>query len=754
MALISLKQIGKIYVSESNVSVGIRGINLDFDLGEFVAITGESGSGKSTLLNVISGMDSYEEGELYINNQPTSHYMQLDWEEYREKYISFIFQNYNIIDSFTVLQNVELALMSIENPSERRKKALELIERVGLKSHIHHKGSKLSGGQKQRTVIARALAKNSPIILADEPTGNLDAKSSKEIIELLHEVSKDKLVIVVTHSYNEVKDFATRHIRIYDGEVETDKFISEPNEIDNKEEIINKIENRVINNKLSNDLAKGLHLGKILFTCRPKLSIYLCLLMIIASLGVLFSTVIQGDIGVLLEDNYMFNQIDGRVVISKRSGEIITDEELEKLSKETNANSYIHYDLLFDKYGYAYSVYIDKESGEIVDMPYITYVTNKDYGDSIIGRYPEKANEVFLYLPIYEKKIFGENSILIENIYISSCKFDVVGIKYFYNTNNDPEILLTEEGFKLCTAFSYLRENSKVLVSWNGKEGSQETIKISFISASFELEEDMIYINNYTYMNGSDIDENVKLDFISEYIVYQNYYEIENTYVFEENFNYTSLTTNIAKPINKYEESIQSINIFFHPNLLVDLSEKVLEKSYKQASLFYENDEEASKAIEKISEYDYIALLSTSKYEMSGEDSIIMLVGVLFGLVGWFISILFLAIFVNLCSVKSILVFKEDISIMRSMGIPTKVTKIAIYVRMFIALIPGVISIIIMSLLITRNPVLSYLFNYLYAWQYLLMILGLIIITLFITNKQIKKLYKNSVRESLKGGVK
>ena len=112
MSLIRLNDIGKIYVSEGNVSVGIRGVNLSFDIGEFVAITGESGSGKSTLLNVISGMDSYEEGELYIDDEPTSHYIQQDWEEYRHKYISFIFQNYNIIDSFTVLQNVELALMN------------------------------------------------------------------------------------------------------------------------------------------------------------------------------------------------------------------------------------------------------------------------------------------------------------------------------------------------------------------------------------------------------------------------------------------------------------------------------------------------------------------------------------------------------------------------------------------------------------------------------------------------------------------
>ena len=172
MALLTLKDIGKIYVSEGNVAVGIRGVNLSFDRGEFVAITGKSGSGKSTLLNVISGMDSYEEGELYIEGQTTSHYLQPEWEEYRQKYISFIFQDYNIIESFTVLQNVELALMHIEDKKARHERAMELIRRVGLASHVKQKGSKLSGGQKQRTVIARALAKDSPIILADEPTGN------------------------------------------------------------------------------------------------------------------------------------------------------------------------------------------------------------------------------------------------------------------------------------------------------------------------------------------------------------------------------------------------------------------------------------------------------------------------------------------------------------------------------------------------------------------------------------------------------
>lgn len=224
MALIKLENISKYYKSGDGVSVGMQKVSLDFHLNEFVAITGESGSGKSTLLNVISGLDTYEDGELYIHNEETSHFLVKDWENYRSKYIGFIFQSYNIIDSFTVYENVVLALEVQNYPRKlRKKRALELIEKVGLTSHKNHKASKLSGGQKQRTVIARALAKDTPIIVADEPTGNLDSESSKQIIHLLQELSKDKLIIMVTHDYEQIKSIATRHIKMHDGEVVEDK---------------------------------------------------------------------------------------------------------------------------------------------------------------------------------------------------------------------------------------------------------------------------------------------------------------------------------------------------------------------------------------------------------------------------------------------------------------------------------------------------------------------------------------------------
>ena len=165
MSLLKLVNVSKFYHNKKNVSTGFNKVNLSLDQGEFVVITGESGSGKSTLLNVISGLDSYEEGELYINGEETSHYTEKDYEDYRRKYIGNIFQNFNLVNSYTVYQNIELVLLlNGEKKRDIRKKILEVIDLVKLTKFKNTKASKLSGGQKQRVAIARALVKNIPII--------------------------------------------------------------------------------------------------------------------------------------------------------------------------------------------------------------------------------------------------------------------------------------------------------------------------------------------------------------------------------------------------------------------------------------------------------------------------------------------------------------------------------------------------------------------------------------------------------------
>lgn len=228
MAILELRDLSKFYNTSGTVALGLRHVNLSFSAGEFVAITGESGSGKTTLLNVLSGLDGYDEGELLICGKETSYCSERERETYRNNLISYIFQDYSIIDSYTVYQNVELALLnSIRDKKQRHEKVMEILRKVGLEDHAKHRGTKLSGGQKQRVSIARALAKDAPILFGDEPTGNLDSKTGKEIMELLNSLSKEKLVIIVTHNYEDLQEYATRRIRLFDGEIIEDKLLNE-----------------------------------------------------------------------------------------------------------------------------------------------------------------------------------------------------------------------------------------------------------------------------------------------------------------------------------------------------------------------------------------------------------------------------------------------------------------------------------------------------------------------------------------------
>ena len=221
--MLQLKNIYKVYETGDLKQTALDGVSLNFRESEFVAILGQSGSGKTTMLNIIGGLDQYDKGDLIINGKSTKEFKDRDWDAYRNHSIGFVFQSYNLIPHQTVLSNVELALtLSGVSKTERRKRAKEVLERVGLGKQLHKRPSQMSGGQMQRVAIARALINDPDILLADEPTGALDSETSVQIMDLLKEISKDKLIIMVTHNPELAEEYANRIIKLRDGNIVDD----------------------------------------------------------------------------------------------------------------------------------------------------------------------------------------------------------------------------------------------------------------------------------------------------------------------------------------------------------------------------------------------------------------------------------------------------------------------------------------------------------------------------------------------------
>ena len=221
--MLQCKNIMKDYVSGDEIVHALKGVSLSFREHEFVSILGQSGCGKTTFLNIIGGLDHYTSGDLIINGKSTKDYSDKDWDTYRNHQVGFVFQSYNLIMHQSVLSNVELALtLTGVNKEERRKRAIEALNKVGLSDQIHKKPTQMSGGQMQRVAIARAIVNNPDIILADEPTGALDSATSVQIMEILKEISKDKLVIMVTHNPQLADEYSSRIIRLKDGTLVSD----------------------------------------------------------------------------------------------------------------------------------------------------------------------------------------------------------------------------------------------------------------------------------------------------------------------------------------------------------------------------------------------------------------------------------------------------------------------------------------------------------------------------------------------------
>lgn len=383
--MIQLKNVSKFYYSKGMITSGFSRVNLTLDVGEFVVITGESGSGKSTLLNVISGLDSYEEGEMYIEGKETSHYLASDFEEYRKKYIGNIFQNFNLVGSYTVYQNVDLILRINGYPkNEIKERVNSILERVGLADFAKTKVSKLSGGQKQRVAIARALAKDTAIVVADEPTGNLDSESAEGIVQLLREISQDKLVVVVTHNYDQFEAYATRRIKMHDGKIIEDEVVAPKNTLQETDE------QSLTSGKMS--VGSKFRLGlRNTFNIIPKF-----ILLLIVFLFVVFSVTSEytslqhseAEMAKMGYNYYFENFSEDRIVVKKADGSEFTEEDYKTLESVDNVKSIIKEDMILDDY-----FYIEDD-----EFSFDTYPMNISYfeGEPDYGRLPEKKNEVLL----------------------------------------------------------------------------------------------------------------------------------------------------------------------------------------------------------------------------------------------------------------------------------------------------------------------------------------------------------------------
>lgn len=427
---IKLQNISKYYYSETAVTQALQGINLEFRMGEFVAITGESGSGKSTLLRIISGMDTFDDGELYVDGQPTFQYDEDDWEEYRRTKIGFVFQDYSLIGHYTAKENIVSALLIMGVPEkEAGDKAIHYLERVGLSAQRDQRASKLSSGQKQRLSIARALAKDTDIIVADEPTGNLDSETGAQIVKLLRDLSQDHLVIMVTHNYEQVEKYVTRKVRLHDGSLILD--VSENMDTEQKPEMSEKVDNneKTSAGKKSESNEERLHdhtIGRIFVRMNAvrqpeKIALFMGFFLAAAIVSFLFIGQLLMNADDIYTKEYSATSFarkdDKRISLRRKDQKFMTKKDIDRLTKMKHVVSVDQYDIVNDvnyyfeegkdyRQEYGYNRMSTSNEGWLYDSQNVEYVKKDQYmrsssclkkSDLAKGSLPKKIDEVVLY---------------------------------------------------------------------------------------------------------------------------------------------------------------------------------------------------------------------------------------------------------------------------------------------------------------------------------------------------------------------
>lgn len=724
--MIKLKNVSKFYYSNGMITSGFSKVSLELNQGEFVVITGESGSGKTTLLNVISGLDGYEEGEMYIDGKETSHYSAAEFEEYRKIYIGNIFQSFNLINSYTVYQNIELPLLvNGSRKKDIKAKVLSIIEKVGLQEQANTKCSKLSGGQKQRVAIARALAKETPIIVADEPTGNLDSASAKGVVDLLKAISADKLVIVVTHNADQFTGHASRIVKMSDGKIVEDRVLKPFQEVE--------MDHSLKSKKITG--SSSLRLGiRNAFNIVSK---FLLLLLVFIFVSVSTTSAYTGfksqddEMNRFGYNQFFQNFSDDRIVVKKVDNSSMTENDFTTLG----ALEYVKYvqknDVLTDN-----SLYIESQNAYIDGYP--KSVAGYD-GSVDLGRLPTEKNEI-LVVGNTEYMFQGNDLSSLLNqeykLYLNggdkTFTVTIVGIQNRENNNGFTagEIYMADELMKEITDAIY-RNYSKMKVIINDRtvDGNYEyrVMPNSKVpqGEAFVPEE----LNNF-YKTGNSLRKVITIE--AKNIYFTSSFSPTITARFNKN-NMLRVTG-----LEKFED--HSTEILINPE---DYS-AIFEQGSFQSSVYVSDLKKVDETAKEIEALGYQTLVLKNYLQDYGGDEITKIVQIPL-LIFFVIGIFFIAYFVTRLILKSRGIY---FTILRILGLDKENTKRILDIELFTvvtiayALVLGCFALVSQSII--NIQYVKSLIQYLTVSDYVILYAVLLFMAFLLSRRFARRLFKKS----------
>lgn len=759
--MIELHNVSKFYSNKDTVSTGFSKVDLNLDMGEFVVITGESGSGKSTLLNVISGLDSYEEGELFIAGEDTSGYRTEDYERYRKKYIGNIFQDFNLVNSYTVYQNVELSMMLSGMPrSEQKQNIPEYIEMVDMTEYTKTKASKLSGGQKQRVAIARALAKNAPVIVADEPTGNLDSASAEKVMETLHRISSDRLVVIVTHNYEQAAPYVTRKITMHDGRIIEDKKI-QPVAGDLSEDTVVRRKGRSrrspfaeapVYRKMS--AGSQLRLGVRNTFNLPAKFILLLLVYLFVTAAVLsqYASTKQAlhSNDLMGYNNYFTDTSPERLILTKKDGSAFTTSDYESLQKMDNADYIIKGDAGID-------TGIMFESDDI-DISGPMYPVSCLKEKPTIGRLPKKDTEVVLvadpecysYDAIKEmdKKILGKkyyidalNSLAMQgDDRLIKDKVTVVGVVLLSEdagrSSNGNVMIYVTDNVAARVLVKTAAASSAVTLDFSGTKSDYSGMQVVYPSKKVPkgevyISEDQAY---QFYEEGAARGKTMGLH------VKNHYFEESRDFRIGQVFKADNIRSLLGLSKNNYDE--YTSNVYINPS---DYN-KIFNQGNFQSSFFMKDEKLSDSTVKSLESAGYKVLVIKDTFtDATGGYAFILRMFSMVRLALEFIVLFFISYAVIRLIMRS---RNSYYSTLRILGASRKNTDNILRIELLLMMAISYGGVLVGSNLVRRGivavPAVNERLAFLSATDYFILFVGLLVMSLLIAKRYSHKIFSKS----------